>query len=286
MPLTLSVAQLEPYRAQTFRLHKPVRSRAEAVEFVTERGFIYFWPITGIQFPSLWAAVAGERPVAEEHDDPGHVTWGWKDAMLGTREWYYGKILRGKGTFISLELASYFYALSENFGAPESDYLEQYQQGLMTREAKAVYETLLAQGPLDTVRLRREAHLTSKANKSPFDRALVTLQRDFKILPVGVAEAGAWRYSHVYACVHHWYTELPTLARSVTRTMARQKLVTCYLTAVGAATAADVRKLFQWKRAEVDMTLRALVASGVLLADVAVNGDTDYFVLRGLIEDA
>ncbi len=281
MPLTLPLARLEAYRGQTFRLHQPVSSRAEAVEFVMERGFVYFWPITGIVCPSLWAAVAGQRAVAEAHDDPGHVTWGWKDAMLGTREWYYAKVLRGKGTMISLDLVPYFYALSENFGAPEDDYLAQYQQGTMTREAKAVYETLLQAGPMDTVRLRREAHLSSKSSQSPFERALVSLQQDFKVLPVGVAEAGAWRYSHVYACVHQWYPELPALARPITRTAARQKLVATYLASVGAASASDVRKLFRWKPADVDKTLGGLVEGGLLLPDVVINGSS-HFALSSL----
>ena len=282
MPATLTTARLEAHRTETFRLSRPVGSREEAVEFVAERGFIYFWPIKGVLCPSLWAAVAGERAVADAHDDPGHVTWGWKDAMLGTREWYYAKILRGKGTFISLEMAPFFYALSENFGEPESDYLEQYQQGTMTREAKAVYETLLPAGPMDTVRLRREAHLASKSSKSAFDRALVSLQQDFKILPVGVAEAGAWRYSHVYACGHQWYPELPALARPITRAAARRKLAAAYLASVGAASASDVRKLFQWKPAEVDKTLQELVDAGILLPDVTINGNS-HFALTSLL---
>lgn len=282
MLLTLLSARLEAYRAQTFRLRQPVSSRAEAVEWVSERGFVYFWPIKGVLCPSLWAAVAGERAVAEAHDDPGHVTWGWKDAMLGTREWYYAKVLRGKGTMISLDLAPYFYALSENFGEPESDYLEQYQQGLMTREAKTVYKTLLQAGPMDTVRLRREAHLSSKGSQSAFARALVSLQQDFKVLPVGVAEAGAWRYSHVYACVHQWYPELPALARPISRSAARQKLVAAYLASVGAASAGDVRKLFQWKPAEVDKTLQELVDAGILLPDVTINGNS-HFALTSLL---
>ena len=45
---------------------------------------------------------------------------------------------------------------SENFG-DLTDYLTEYEDGLMTAEAKAVYEAILENGPLDTVRLRRGA---------------------------------------------------------------------------------------------------------------------------------
>ena len=101
----------------------------QAVDFVNQRGFVYFWPIKGVTLPSLWAAVAGERPVPNEHDDPGHVTWGWKDELLGARRWYYAKVLRKKATFIALDVVPNFYALSENYGEPEQDYLLQYQEG-------------------------------------------------------------------------------------------------------------------------------------------------------------
>ncbi len=88
------------------------QTKEQAVEFVNERGFICFWPVSGITLPSLWAAVAGDRPVADAHDDPGHVTWGWKDSLLGARKWYYAKVLRKKATMIALDVAPYFYVVA------------------------------------------------------------------------------------------------------------------------------------------------------------------------------
>ena len=83
----LSKAKLTQYRAHTFRTAPGLRlaSEDEAVNFVNERGFTFFWPFKNVLCPSLWMAAAGDRPVADEHDDPGHVTWGWKDGLLGKR---------------------------------------------------------------------------------------------------------------------------------------------------------------------------------------------------------
>src|SRR5512139_1191079 len=137
----ISAKMLENYRARTYcslpgtRLH----SKEAAIDFVNRRGFVYFWPINEVVMPSLWAAVAGDRPVADAHDDPGHVTWGWKDELLSSRVWYYAKVLRKRATMISLEMAPYFYALTDNYGSPEEDYLTLYQQGRITQEAKAVF---------------------------------------------------------------------------------------------------------------------------------------------------
>jgi hypothetical protein len=59
----------------------------------------------------------------------------------------------------------------------------------MIAGAKAIYEAPLEHGPLDTVRLRREARMSAESAKSRFDRALVELQVGLKVLPIGVALA-------------------------------------------------------------------------------------------------
>lgn len=272
----LDPARLQAYRAESFRLRPELRlhSPEDARRYVNERGFIYFWPITGVEYPSLWAAVAGNRAVADEHDDPGHITWRWKDQALDKRWWYYAKILRGKATLIDLATAPAFYALSENYGEPEQDYLDQYGDGRLSHEAKTLYETLLAAGPLDTVNLRRQIHMTSQASNTPFESALVHLQRDFKILPVGVAETGAWRYSFIYECTHRWYPELPAAARAISRKAARQILAGRYLQTMGAARPADLRKIFQWQTDEVEAALAGLAGAKLARGSCHLADDT------------
>jgi hypothetical protein len=222
--------------------------------------------------------------VADAHDDPGHVTWGWKDEMLDKRRWYYGKILRGKATMISLEVAPFFYALSENYGDPDTDYLQLYEDGLLSREAKVIYEALLREGPLDTVTMRRKIHMTGKASNSPFERGLVSLQRDFKILPVGIARVGGWRYSFIYDLVHRYYPDLPAKAQPITRREARRKLVALYFKSVGAAKVGDVRKLFQWPKRDIESTLAALVEPGELIEGCRLEGkEGHHLALASLV---
>ena len=261
----IDLKQLKAYRAGTFHLKpaKRVTSPAGAFEFVNERGFVYFWPITGIDLPSLWMAVAGERSVADNHDDPGHVTWGWKDAALPKKIWYYGKILRRKATIISLAIAPYFYALTENYGSPEEDYLLAYEEGRLTQAAKQIYETLLDKGILDTISLRKEARLLN-AKESAFNRAMEDLQMDFKILPVGVAEVGAWKYAFRYDITARHMPELAEQARPIGEADARQKMVELYFASVGAAQIRDVTKLFGWPPELVKRTVDRLVQKQVV----------------------
>jgi hypothetical protein len=276
----LTLNKIKAYRRETYRVSagNRVKTREEAIQFAQQRGFIYFWPIKDILMPSLWVAVAGDRPVADAHDDPGHVTWGWKDGLLGKRRWYYAKVLRKKSTIISLDVAPYFYALSQNFGAPEEDYLVQYMQGRLTQEAKLVYETLLNEGPLDTITLRRAAHLSSRESESRFNRALADLQADFKLIPVGTSQAGGWRYSFVYDLVHRHYPELPEQARSIHEREARKQLLELYIQSVGAAPRRDIPKLFRWTKQEIDAAIDQLVEGGMLLRNLSPKNKTDGWV--------
>ncbi len=279
---SISFDQIQAYRARTFRTLPGQRltSPDEAVQYVNERGFVYFWPIKDLLFPSLWTAVAGDRPVPNEHDDPGHITWGWKDSMLGKKRWYYGRVLHRRNAILSLEIAPYFYALTENYGSPEEDYLYQYEQGRLTQEAKLVYEALLKSGPLHTIELRKAARLTSQESDGRFNKALEILQGDFKILPVGVAEAGAWKYAFIYDITAHHFPDLPEQARFISEKQARKKLIQVYFQAMGAAQLNDVTRLFGWKAAQIQPLIQDLVAKGDLLGGIEIGEMKGEWFLR------
>ena len=282
---TLSLERLQNYLAETYHLRSDLRvtTKEQAIAFVNERGFVYFWPIKDVTMPSLWAAVAGDRPVPDEHDDPGHVTWRWKDEMLGARRWYYAKVLRKKATFIALEVVPYFYALSENYGEPEEDYLLQYREGRMTFEAKTVYETLLKEGPLDSLSLRKAARLASKESDARFNRALEMLQGDFKVIPTGISQAGAWKYAFIYDLVHRFYPDLPEQARPIRQAEARCKLAELFLRSVGAAQLRDLTMLFGWTKPDAEVTVEGLIHSGIVVPNVTLEGRPgEWFVLATL----
>jgi len=283
---TIDLEKLQTLRLRTFHISPAsrVKTPEQALQFVNERGFVYFWPIKGMLLPTLWVANAGDRPVPNEHDDPGMVTWGWKDDSLGKRIWYYGKILRRKATFISLEVAPYFYALSENYGSPEEDYLLAYEEGRLTQAAKQIYETLLEKGSLDTISLRKEARLLN-AKESVFNRALEDLQKDFKILPVGVAEAGAWKYAFRYDITARHMPELPEQARSIGEAQARRKLVELYLASVGATQIRELVKLFGWPPELTQRTVTGLVKNGKLIEHVShPQSSGEWVALPELVE--
>lgn len=251
-----------------------VRTPEEARAFVEEMGFCHFWPIKGVELPNLFHAIAGRvRPVPNEHDDPDiSKCWGWKDDALDKKWWYYGKLIGRRATLVSLALLPHFYALSPNCGSLE-DYLDEYASGTITAEAKNVYEALLEHGPLDTVRLRQAARMSAESAKARFERALVELQVGLKVLPVGVAEAGAWRYAFVYELLQRHFPDLPERAQEISRAQARRLLVQRYLDNVVMAdrrTIAHVFGMLKWTAGEMNRTITTLIEQDSVI-EIAVG---------------
>ena len=145
--------------------------------------------------------------------------------------------------------------------------MAEYEDGKMTAEAKAVYEAILENGPLDTVRLRREARMSAESAKSRFDRALVELQVGLKVLPIGVAHTGAWNYAFTYELLQRWFPEVPEQARGIKRSEARRVLVQRYIDNVVATDRKMVGKVFhvlKWTPKELERTLDTLLGERVV----------------------
>jgi hypothetical protein len=213
------------------RLHTVESARA----YVEEMGFCLFWPIANLEMPNMFHAIAGRvRSVPNEHDDPDiGKSWGWKDDSLDKRWWYYGKLIRKRATMVSLDLLPHFYACSNNYGDYERDYLDEYRDGKFSAEAKAVYETLLEEGPLNTVELRQKAHMANDSAKYRFDKTITDLQAQLKVLPVGIAPVGAWKYSFIYEILPRYYADLQERARPISRRDAQRTLIVRHLRNVG-----------------------------------------------------
>jgi hypothetical protein len=129
-------------------------------------------------------------------------------------------------------------------------------------------------GPLDTVRLRREAHMSAESAKSRFDRALVELQVGLKVLPIGVARTGAWNYAFTYELFQRWFPKVPEQARGIKRSEARWVLVQRYLDNVVATDRKMITKVFhvlKWTSRELDRTIEALLGEDVV-REIEVEG--------------
>ena len=285
---------LNNYRSKTFHLDSRLRLRSEreAVKFVNERGFIFFWPVKNILLPSLWKATVGDREVPNNHDDPGHITWNWKDDLLGKKKLYYGRILCSRNVFLSLTMLPFFYALSPNYGDPENDYLIQYQQGSMSLETKMVYEALLKVGPLNTLDLRRVAKLSNDTNASRYSHAdalhrrhaLCRCRMRQQAPPIGVANVGSWHYAFIYDTVHRHFPDLIQESGEISPSFARSVLLSSYFKSVGACQIKDLLRIFKWQQSVLFSTLEKLIAEKIVFCEKAsALAKSDWLVSKELL---
>jgi len=120
------------------------------------------------------------------------------------------------------------------------------------------------------------------AKDSEFNKALEFLQADFKILPTGVARAGAWKYAFIYDIVPRHFPDLPEQARHIGEGQARAKLMELYLNSVGAATEAEAAKLFGWRRELVARTIHGLIEKRKLIHTEHPKENGAWFAVPGL----
>lgn len=274
------------YRSQTYRTSEQSRlcSAEEAIQFVNERGFTFFWPAKDVPLPSLWNATAGIRPVPSEHDDPGNITWDWKDSLLDKKVWYYARILDNRNAMISIEMMPFFYALSPNYGDYEFDYLESYHMGYMTNAAKTIYETLISTGPMDTISLRKVSHLTGEKQKSAFLKYINDLQKIMYILPIGISRSGGWRYSFIYDIPARYFTDLQEKSKMISEDEARKMIAWKYLQSIGAAQVRFFMRLFHWSEPIIRKTVAELIKENICCDNVEFDQfPGKWIVLKTLI---
>jgi hypothetical protein len=267
----LDAARADRYRQ---RPHLQVRTEKEALGFLNDVGLCLLFSAKGVELPSLWGAICGEdRPLPSHHDSRElGLAWHWKDSLPIAGQVLYGKFLRKRPVFISLDLAPFFYALSPNYGDLAQDYLEDYHDGRLSAESKQVYEVLLDQGALPTSRLRRAAGLAGKASATRFDRALAELQMDFRIVKVAISNANRWGYCYVYDLLPRHFPRVVEAARAITGRQAREAILLCYLRTVVAAVPRQVSTLFGWAPEELDRLANRLAEAGQLRTGIHMEG--------------
>jgi hypothetical protein len=280
---TLTLDTLLARRAERYRQRSRLRvsNEDEALGFLNDVGLCLLFSAKDIELPSLWGALCGEdRPLPSHHDSQElGLAWHWKDTLPVAGKVLYGKFLRKKPVFVSLDLAPNLYALSPNYGDLAEDYLLDYRDGRLSIEAKQVYEILLDQGALPTSRLRRDAGLGGKANASRFDRALAELQMDWRIIKVAISDANRWGYCYVYDLLPRHFPEVVETARSISGQQAREAILLRYLRTVVAATPHQVCKLFGWQPGDADRLVQRLAGEERLLKGVRIEGlGGDYLV--------
>ena len=137
--------------------------------------------------PSLYIAVCGRRdaqmPRNVQKDPETSLAWRIKDEVMKRGQTYYGKILKGRSTFIARRLVPFFNAL---LGISRDA-----ERKVLSEDARAVLKVLRREWEMATSDLRMESRVL---DRSRFSKALDELQRRFKVIPSDVTYEPTFTY--------------------------------------------------------------------------------------------
>jgi hypothetical protein len=256
---------VEAWRDRTFRRlpERRVRGERSALRFVDEVGFCFTLSDFGLPVASLYVAVCGRRhprrPKHTHHDPEIGLTWNLKDSLPAKRVTYYGKLVKGKPTLVSLTLFPAFCALIRE-GKGSGDYIVDYRQGRMTRAAVLILEALNERGALATPDLRKAVAMHGAERTAEFDRAMAELQRGLWI--VKVEEVYDPDFYYRWDLLDNWLPGPLVAGRDLSREEAARRLLAAYLKSAAAAQTRFLAGLFGLSAQEVGVALDSLEAAG------------------------
>ena len=281
--------EVEAWRDRAFRRLPQLKVRGEktALRFVNDVGFCFTLSDFGLPVASLYVAVCGRRHPRRPkhtHSDPEiGLTWNLKDDLPAKRLTYYGKLVKGKPTLVSLSLLPAFCALIRD-GKGSGDYIVDYRQGRMSRAAVAILEALHDTGPLVTPVLRKAVAMRDPDRTADFDRAMAELQRGLWI--VKVEEIYDPDFYYRWDLLDNWLPAPVAASLDLPREEAVRRLVESYLRSAAASQARFLAGLFGVAAGEVESALRSLTADGRIRQEQRIKGLPGSWVVWNVKREA
>lgn len=268
------VEDLEKRRDRRFRRMPRLRVHNErtALQFVDNVGFCLVFTNRTQELPCLWVAVCGRRdpvfPEHSHHDPELTLTWNLKDLLPAKRLVYYGKLIFGKPSMVSLAHFPYFYALH---GPPHDEqYRYDYDNGLLSRAAKQIMDALVERHPLTTKELKLSTRLHTSKSRPIFDQAIAELQRKLYITMIEARYEPTFTY--VWDLLEAWLPEPVACGREILREEAIYHLTRQYLSVVYYASLAQIERVVGVTRAEAEAAVTRLQDEGMIEIGAPVEG--------------
>lgn len=199
------------------------------------------------------------------HEDCGDW-WNWKDHLQAKKAAYLGRMIRGKATLVTMELLPTFLALHYEQGGCAS-YDEEHYYGRLTQTAKWICDRLDREGPCPADELRKFMKRQHGAGTSAYHRALLELQRRFKIVTVGLVDRH-WG-TRVIGLFERWVPrEVERRAQRLAPEQARRAIVERILRTAGAVPVPALTRTLGWPPAEAARALDSLARTGIVHAEL------------------
>lgn len=181
--------EIEVYRDRLWR--RDPENRVEDVytaeRFIEEVGFCEALTDSRRPGPSLYVAVCGRRdahmPRNVQKDPESRLAWTIKDDVMRRGKCFYGKVLRGRSTFIAPRLIPFFNAL---FGVPA-----RMEKKVLSVDALGILRIMRREWEMGTRDLREASGISERAR---FDKAMTQLQKTLKIIPTEVLYEPTFTY--------------------------------------------------------------------------------------------
>lgn len=245
--------QIEEYRDA--RWHREETARVDTVShaerFIEEVGFAACLTDSRRPGPSLYVAVCGRRdavmPRNVQKDPESSQTWQLKDELMRRGRVYYGKLGRGKATFLAPRMIPYFKTL---FGVPKRD-----EKKRLGKSAFAVLRVLRKEWEMGTADLRAESGI---ADRRAFMLALDQLQAAMIVIPGEVVYEP--KLSYLWSLAEERFAE--EISRRIDRQTALREVARCFLQNAGLTIPGELARVTGLSRPDAGLGNRALVQEG------------------------
>ncbi len=259
MPRNQSLPELiEAYRDR--RWHRDADDRVEdavsAEKFIERVGFCSALTDSRRPGPSLYIAVCGRRdahtPRNVQKDPETGLAWEIKDEVMRRGRVYYGKLLRGRSTFVCRRLLPSFYAL---WGVPRKR-----ESVVLSPNAQKALRVLRREWEMSSGDLRKASRIDKR---SDFNRAIDELQRTLRVIPVAVVSKPTFTY--IWALTEIRFQE--ELRVVVSRDQALKNIAAAYLLGAGMTLQGELASVTGLSRPDAGAGNWALVDEGLALRE-------------------
>ncbi len=231
----------------------------QAEQFIERVGFTACLTDSRRPGPSLYVAVCGRRdavlPRNVQKDPETSHTWVLKDELVRRGRVYYGKLPRGKATFVATRMIPYFHAL---WGMPRRE-----EKRRLSAAALAVLRVLRKEWEMATSDLR---HDSGVKDRRAFTLAMDELQAAMIVIPNEVVYEP--KFTYLWGLAEERFAQQQQLSQKVDRKTALREVARCFLAGAGLTLPGELARVTGLSRPDAGLGNRSLVAEGyaVMLA--------------------
>jgi len=245
--------EIEVHRDRMWR--RDPENRVEDVygaeRFIEDVGFCEALTDSRRPGPSLYVAVCGRRdahmPRNVQKDPESRLAWTIKDDVMRRGRCFYGKLLRGRSTFIAPRLVPFFNAL---WGMPRK-----LEKKMLSAEAQAILKVMRCEWEMASRDLREESGIRERTQ---FNKAMTELQRSLKIIPTEVLYEPTFTY--IWSIPEARFAD--QLAENVEREVALKEIARSYLVGAGMTLRGELARVTGLRSPEAGLGNWGLVDEG------------------------